>query len=380
MHTTKELIEDIKQGKLVILMDDEDRENEGDLVIAAEKVKEEHINFMAQFARGLICLPMSKQHCERLHLPLMVPLNNQSKFGTKFTVSIEAAAGVTTGISVPDRTHTIRVAANLNSKPEDLAQPGHIFPIMAQNGGVLVRSGHTEASCDLARLAGFSEMAVVCEILKEDGTMARRHDLELFAKKHNLKIGTIADLIRYRLEREQMVVERNRAPLPTEWGTFEVIHFENTQDKSKHLVLLFQTDKHSLPWIRIQSHDLLFDLPGMVQGHWDPNHLRWPLSKAMQAIVEHGNGAIVLLNSETSSYNIVEKVGMLNESNNAQMQPPSSIPDWRDIGIGSQIVSQLGYSRIAVLGSPKKLCGLSGFGLEVVEYLPYVTLASELYA
>lgn len=376
MHSIEEIIDDIRAGKMVILMDDEDRENEGDIIVAADKIQESHINFMAQYARGLICMPMSQARCKQLNLPLMVRDHNQSKFGTNFTVSIEATSGVTTGISVPDRTRTIQVAAQANAKPEDLAQPGHIFPIMAQPGGVLVRSGHTEASCDLAELAGLSPTAVICEILNEDGTMARRPQLEVFAEKHQLKIGTIADLIRYRLEREKTVFERVSQEVETEWGRFKMSVFESALDRTVHLVLSQGTPTQEPYPVRIQPMDPIFDLPGMLMGHWDAHNARWPLTQAMKHIADKRVGAIVLLgfnqskSSDQFAAQVMEDVGML--ANVSAVQPPHEGPkDWRNIGIGSQILAQLGASKLQVMGAPKKFHGLSGFGLEVVEYLPY---------
>lgn len=370
MNTTQELIQDIKAGKMVILMDDEDRENEGDLVLAAQAVTESHINFMAQYGRGLICMPMTEHKCRQLELPLMVNGQNQSKFGTNFTVSIEAATGVSTGISVPDRTRTIQVAAQNDAGPSDIAQPGHIFPIMAQPGGVLVRSGHTEASCDLAKLAGFSPVAVICEILNQDGTMARRPELEVFAKEHNLKIGTIEDIIRYRLEKEKTVALRVSNSLDTQWGTFKLSAFESLHDKAVHTVLQYGEPKPGAI-VRVQPNDALFDLPGVRIGHWDSTNPRWPLSQAMQAIAEHGSGAIVMLAAQSSSAQLLEDIGMLSNKANTQNIQDKKTKDWRMIGVGSQILSQLGFTTLKLLGGPKKFHGLSGFGLEVIEYLPY---------
>lgn len=314
-------------------------------------------------------MPMSQAHCEKLKLPLMVS-GNQSKFGTNFTVSIEASTGVSTGISVPDRTRTIQVAANPNAKPEDIAQPGHIFPIMAQPGGVLVRSGHTEASCDLAELAGLSPVAVICEILNPDGTMARRPELEVFAKEHGLLIGTIEDLIRYRLEKEKTISKRVESPMKTQWGDFKMMAFESLHDQSLHLALQYGEAKPDA-LVRVQPYDPIFDLPGMMQGHWDEQNHRWPLNQAMQAIVEHGHGVIVLLASKTNAEHILEDIGMLTNKNQKPIERKPAAKDWRMIGVGSQILNSLGYSSLNLLGGEKKFHGLSGFGLEVVSYLPY---------
>src|SRR5690606_9704829 len=237
LNTIEEIVEDIRQGKMVILMDDEDRENEGDVIMAAECVRAEDINFMARFARGLICMPMTRERCEQLKLPLMVQ-RNASGFGTKFTVSIEAAEGVTTGISAADRAHTVRVAAAKQARAEEIVSPGHIFPLMAQPGGVLSRAGHTEAACDLARLAGFEATGVICEIMNDDGTMARRPELEQFAQAHGLKIGTIADLIHYRTLKEKTVERLEENLLPTEHGEFRMLTYRDTVQGSTHLALV----------------------------------------------------------------------------------------------------------------------------------------------
>lgn len=382
MNTTEELIADIKAGKMIILMDDEDRENEGDLIVAAECIQEQHINFMAQYGRGLICLPMSKERCRTLQLPLMVPDKNHSKFGTNFTVSIEAAQGVTTGISVPDRTHTIRVASSRDAKAQDVVQPGHIFPIMAQEGGVLVRAGHTEASCDFAVLAGFNPVAVLCEILNEDGSMARGADLKVFAQKHGLKIGTIADLIRYRLDQEKTVYEKVRAPLETQWGSFELVAFESAHDQAVHFALTFdsKSDSSHPAMIRIQALDPIFDLPGLLQGHFEQGNPRWPLQAAMAEIASSGKGAIVLLAVQKGSNaaDLFEEIGMMNKKQEPSAPSKASLQDWRTIGVGSQILSQLGFSKLRVLGGEKKFHGLSGFGLEVIDYLPYPCKYSNL--
>ncbi len=376
MHSTQAIIEDIRQGKMVILMDDEDRENEGDIIVAADCITEAHINFMATHARGLICMPMSKEKCEALELPLMTAGKNGSKFGTNFTVSIEAATGVTTGISVPDRTRTIQVAAQKNAKACDITQPGHIFPIMAQPGGVLTRSGHTEASCDLAELAGFSPQAVICEILNADGTMARKPDLEIFAKEHDLKIGTIADLIHYRFEREQTVANRVKSQLPTRWGTFDVQLFECEVDGSSHLAITYGQPQAEASPVRIQNFDPIYDLPGVQCQHMNQPG-RWPLDKAMETIVAHGHGAIIMLNYTQQNANrwskarMIEEIGLLDKRTDLELGSDETISDWAVIGIGSQILSNLGFSKLSLLGDKKRFHGLSGFGLEVVEYCPY---------
>lgn len=236
LNTIEELVEDIRQGKMVILMDDEDRENEGDLIMAAECVQPEHINFMARFARGLICMPMTRERCETLKLPLMAPRNG-SGFGTKFTVSIEAAEGVTTGISAADRARTVQAAAAKEAKAEDIVSPGHIFPLMAQAGGTLARAGHTEAACDLARMAGFEPTGLICEVMNDDGTMSRRAELEEFARQHDIKIGTIADLIHYRMIHERTVQRIAEQPMDSELGSFNLVTYRDSVEGDVHLAL-----------------------------------------------------------------------------------------------------------------------------------------------
>lgn len=361
MHSIESIIEDIAQGKMVVIMDDEGRENEGDVIIAAEKVTPFHINFMARFARGLICLPLSKERCQELHLPLMVA-NNHSKFFTNFTVSIEAATGVTTGISAHDRAHTILTAVADNARPQDIVQPGHIFPIMAQPGGVLIRAGHTEASTDLARLAGLKPAAVLCEILNEDGTMARYSELVKFSKRHGLKLGTIADLIRYRLARETTLKEIARSNFPTQWGNFQLVVFNDQILGNNHFALVYGTpQKDSLASVRVHVSDPILDIPGTP---WAEK--RWSLEKALAQIAQAQQGALVLLTPQTiSSKEWLGRIETLSE------QEGSKEGKWPLIGVGSQILSLLGFGKIRVLGEKRHYCALSGFNLEVVEYCPY---------
>lgn len=372
LDSIEDIIQDIKDGRMVILMDDEDRENEGDLIVAAEKVTEAHINFMAQYGRGLICLPMAKNRCEQLNLPLMSS-NNNCQFGTKFTVSIEAREGVTTGISIADRLKTIQTAIADQAKPEDIATPGHIFPIMAQEGGVLARAGHTEASCDLATLAGYSPSAVICEILQPDGSMARRPELEVFAKEHNLKIGTVADLIRYRLNKEKTVQLTNEAILPTDFGHFQLKVYQDLIDQKTHLTLVMGTPNSSETTpVRIQVQDPVFDLPGSQMGHWAPGSARWPLAKAMEYIADQGHGVIILLGYEAfDTAALIEHVGMLGADLSVSKTDQEMKKDWRLIGVGSQILSDLGVSKLKILGKARKMHALSGFDLEIVDYLSY---------
>ncbi|MDH5180954.1 MAG: 3,4-dihydroxy-2-butanone-4-phosphate synthase, partial [Gammaproteobacteria bacterium] len=287
LNSIEEIIEDFRQGKMVILMDDEDRENEGDLIMAAELVRADDINFMAKFGRGLICLTLTQQRCEQLNLPLMVKSNNDLH-STNFTLSIEAARGVTTGISAADRAVTVRAAVAVNAKPTDIVQPGHIFPLMAQPGGVLTRAGHTEAGCDLARLANLEPAAVIVEILNEDGSMARRPDLEKFAQEHGLKIGTVADLIHYRMQNEKTVERVAGSKLPTKCGDFELHAFKNMIDGQVHLALVkgnLDTSKPVL--VRVHVENTLCDMLGSMR-----DDCGWPLRDAMCRITDEGEGVV----------------------------------------------------------------------------------------
>ena len=365
LNTTKELIEDFRQGKMVILMDDEDRENEGDLIIAAESVRSEDINFMARYGRGLICLTLSVQRCEQLRLPLMVTENTESQ-GTNFTVSIEAAQGVTTGISAADRAVTVQAAVAANAKPSDLVQPGHIFPLMAQAGGVLTRAGHTEAGCDLARLAGKEPASVIVEILNEDGTMARRPDLEVFAKEHNIKMGTIADLIQYRLHNEKSVDHVAESNLPTEFGDFKLHAFKNAHDGSAHLALVkgeIDSDKPVL--VRVHVENSICDFFASKRSDCG-----WPLHDAMKRVAEEGVGVVVILRPGNADDSIINQVSRYSkEDSDEDTSNAEHKDDLRTFGIGAQILSELGVRHMRVLSAPKKIHALSGFGLDVVEYV-----------
>ena len=365
LNTTKELIEDFRQGKMVILMDDEDRENEGDLIIAAESITAEDINFMARYGRGLICLTLSEQRCEQLRLPLMVAENNESQ-STNFTVSIEAAKGVTTGISAADRAVTVQAAVAADAKPSDLVQPGHIFPLMAQPGGVLTRAGHTEAGCDLARLAGKEPASVIVEILNEDGSMARRPDLEIFAKQHNLKMGTIADLIEYRLHNEKSVVHEAKSNLPTEFGDFKLHAFRNAHDGSAHLALVkgeIDSDKPVL--VRVHVENSICDFFASKRADCG-----WPLHDAMKRVAEEGVGVVVILRPGNADDYVINQVSRYSkEDDNEDISAVEHKEDLRTFGIGAQILSELGVRHMRVLSAPKKMHALSGFGLDVVEYV-----------
>jgi 3,4-dihydroxy 2-butanone 4-phosphate synthase / GTP cyclohydrolase II len=363
LHSIEEIIEDIRQGKMVILMDDEDRENEGDLIMAADLVTPEAINFMATYGRGLICQTMTKARCQQLNLPLMVT-NNNAQFSTNFTVSIEAATGVTTGISAHDRAVTVKAAVAKDAKASDLVQPGHIFPLMAQDGGVLIRAGHTEAGCDLARLAGLEPSGVIVEILNEDGTMARCPDLEIFSEKHGIKMGTIADLIEYRNTKETSVVREAECKLPTRFGEFNMVTFRDTIDNQLHYALV-KGDVNNNPLVRVHLQNTFNDLL-----HSERDQKRsWPLETAMERIATEG-GVLVLLGNREHSSEILAKVKAF-EAEDKGEAPVSA--KWqgtsRRVGVGSQILASLGVSKMRLLSSPKRYHSLSGFGLEVTDYI-----------
>ncbi|WP_028238667.1 bifunctional 3,4-dihydroxy-2-butanone-4-phosphate synthase/GTP cyclohydrolase II [Stutzerimonas azotifigens] len=359
LNNIEELIEDIRQGKMVILMDDEDRENEGDLIMASECVKPEHINFMARFARGLICMPMTRERCETLKLPLMAPRNG-SGFGTKFTVSIEAAEGVTTGISAADRARTVQVAAAKFAKAEDIVSPGHIFPLMAQAGGVLARAGHTEAACDLARMAGFEPTGVICEIMNDDGTMARRPELEVFAQEHGIKIGTIADLIHYRLIHEHTIERIAEQPLDTELGQFSLVTYRDSVEGDVHMALVLgEICKEEPTLVRVHNMDPLRDLLMVRQPG------RWSLRAAMAKVAEAGSGVVLLLGHPLDSEDLLAHV-----REGTAGRPAKTPGTYSTVGAGSQILRDLGVRRMRLMSSPVKFNAISGFDLEVVEYLP----------
>src|SRR5271169_127417 len=306
LNTIDEILGDLRLGKMAVIMDDEDRENEGDLIMAADCVRPQDVNFMARYGRGLICLTLTRERCRQLRLPLMVS-DTDSSHRTNFTLSIEAAEGVTTGISAHDRAHTVKTAVAPNASPEDLRQPGHIFPLMAQPGGVLTRAGHTEAGCDLARLAGFSAAAMIVEILNDDGTMARRPDLERFAKAHGLKIGTIADLIRYRLKNERSVERIYDEPVDTEYGEFRMCCYEDHVNKNVHIVLVKGDLKSVLPpLVRVHINDVLRDVVGV-----NSEKLGWPLRAAMLRVAKEASGVIVILRPEDSPRNFMASVAHL---------------------------------------------------------------------
>lgn len=365
LHTAAEIIEDIRLGKMVILMDDEDRENEGDLIMASEHISADAINFMATHGRGLICLTLTQERCQQLNLPLMVS-NNGAQFSTNFTMSIEAAKGVTTGISAADRARTVQAAVAKGAVPEDIVQPGHIFPIMAQPGGVLTRAGHTEAGCDLARLAGCEPSSVIVEILNPDGTMARRPDLEIFAKEHGLKMGTIADLIEYRNLNEATIERVAECKLPTEHGEFDLVTYKDTIDGQLHYAMKkgdVKEDDATLVRVHLQStfNDILLSDRASDRS--------WTLSGAMKYIAEN-NGVLVIL----AKHENPEELEHLFKAFEAQEKGESpSVRKFqgtsRTVGVGSQILADLGIHKMRLMSMPKKYHAISGFGLEVVEYV-----------
>ncbi|MFM8333206.1 MAG: bifunctional 3,4-dihydroxy-2-butanone-4-phosphate synthase/GTP cyclohydrolase II [Candidatus Methylumidiphilus sp.] len=367
MNTIEEIIEDLRLGKMVIIMDDEDRENEGDLVMVATHTRPEDVNFMARYGRGLICLTLTRERCQQLRLPLMVN-ENKTPHSTNFTVSIEAATGVTTGISAADRARTIQCAVASNARPEDLVQPGNVFPLMAQPGGVLNRAGHTEAGCDLARLAGAEPAAVIVEILNDDGSMARRADLEAFAQRHGLKIGTIADLIHYRIQNEQTVERICSCEFPTEFGQFRLHAYQDQIDNKLHLALTMGAVAGDEPvLVRVHGRSLLCDLLGGRRGE-----AILPLRTAMRRIALEGRGVLVVIRQEEDTKSLVERIHQYSMEDlgiESQQDKPSGGDDWRTTGTGAQILADLGVRKMRVLGAPKKYLGLSGYDLEVVEYV-----------
>jgi 3,4-dihydroxy 2-butanone 4-phosphate synthase/GTP cyclohydrolase II len=359
ISSVQEIIADIKTGRMVILVDEENRENEGDLILAADFITPAAINFMATYGRGLICLTLMEERCRQLNLPLMVAAN-RSPLGTNFTVSIEAATGVTTGISAADRARTVQAAVNRDAKPDDLVQPGHIFPLMAQNGGVLVRAGHTEAGCDLAHLAGLTPASVICEILNEDGSMARLPDLVEFAAKHQLRIGAIADLIHYRSRTESLVERIVERPIQTAHGRFQLVAYLDKTANTVHLALVkgaIDPDDETL--VRVHEPLSAMDLLDLE----DDTH-SWNLNEALRIISDAERGVIVLLHRRESRSELMERV------------LPAKLPhrlaakaDLRNYGIGAQILKDLNVRKMRLLAVPRKMPSMTGFGLEVTGYL-----------
>jgi 3,4-dihydroxy 2-butanone 4-phosphate synthase/GTP cyclohydrolase II len=361
--TIQEIVDDMRAGRMVILVDEEDRENEGDIVMAADFVTPEAINFMIKHARGLVCLTLTEERCEQLQLPMMTTRNGTS-FGTNFTVSIEAAEGVTTGISAADRARTIQVAVARNARPEDIVQPGHIFPLKAQKGGVLMRAGHTEAGCDLAGMAGLTPASVICEIVKDDGTMARLPDLLEFAREHDLKIGTIADLIHYRSQHESLVERVAERPLQTEAGEFRLIAFRDKPSGAAHLALVHgdvRPDQETL--VRVHQPVSILDLlEAKATTH------SWSMPAAMRAVQAAERGVIVLLNCGESAAELFEQFEALDKPP-ARPQGRAASMDLRSYGIGAQVLRELGVGKMKLLASPRKMPSMTGFNLEVTGYL-----------
>ena len=366
ISSTSEIIEELRQGRMVVLMDDEDRENEGDLLMAAEDVRPEDINFMARYGRGLICLTLTQERCEQLQLPLMVQ-DTLHRRTTNFTLSIEAAEGVTTGISAADRAATVQAAVRKDAKPSDLTQPGHVFPLRAQRGGVLARAGHTEAGVDLARLAGKEPASVICEIMNDDGTMARLPELERFAAEHGLKIGTIADLIHYRMENESTVRRIGEYRLPTEFGDFNVVAYHDDISERVHLALLRGEIERSVPVpVRVHVQETLLDL--VTDAHRSGS---WTVHEALAAVAREGRGVVVLLDQEQPSTNLERELRRfrLEGAETLPPRPARGREELRTYGVGSQILADLGVGRMRVMGHPVKAPGMSGFGLEITDYL-----------
>jgi 3,4-dihydroxy 2-butanone 4-phosphate synthase/GTP cyclohydrolase II len=350
-----DIIAAIRAGDIVILVDDEDRENEGDLVFAAEFVTPEKINFLAKHGRGLICMPIVEDHAQRLGLRPMVE-QNRSRHGTNFTVSIEAAEGIATGISAHDRALTVKVASAADARPEDIVQPGHVFPLVAQPGGVLVRAGHTEACCDLARLAGLTPAAVLCEIMRDDGTMARLPDLIEFAAEHRLKIGTIADLIEYRSRNESLVQRALERDISTPWGEFHLVSYRDLALRSIHLALVLgqpQPEKETL----VRVHEPLSVIDLLDAGHGTHS---WGVGEALEAIRKIGSGVLILLNCTQTTEAL--------EARLSEARAPRRGMDLRLYGIGAQILRDLGVRRMRLMAAPRKMPSMAGFGLEVTGY------------
>ncbi|MEE4297311.1 MAG: 3,4-dihydroxy-2-butanone-4-phosphate synthase [Wenzhouxiangella sp.] len=357
-----DILADIQDGKMVVMLDDEDRENEGDLIMAASMTRPEDVNFMARYGRGLICVSLTRERCRQLGLQLMVR-DTDRKHDTNFTVSIEAAEGVTTGISAYDRAHTIRTAVAPNARPDDLTQPGHVFPLMAQPGGVLARAGHTEASMDLALLAGLEPAGVLVEILNEDGTMARRPELEIFAQEHGLKVGSVADLIRYRLGTEKTVECVHQQSVGTAYGPFQLKVFRDNIHQKLHWALLRGEINPEIPTpVRVHVPELLGDVLGIT----DPG-FGMPLDAALADIARRGHGLALVLGYDEDDQSRLD--GLLQAAHDNSSAKDRAARELRSYGLAAQIIAELGIRRMQVFGAPRRLHALDGFGLEITEYV-----------
>ena len=354
-----ELVAELAAGRMVILVDDAERENEGDLVLAADHVTPEAINFMARFGRGLICLTLTRERCERLALTAMTPRNG-TRHGTAFTVSIEATVGVTTGISAADRARTVQAAVARDAVARDLVQPGHIFPLQAQDGGVLMRAGHTEAGCDLAGMAGLSPTAVICEVMNDDGTMARLDDLRAFAREHHLKIGTIADLIHFRSQNESLITRVGTRELLTAQGPFNTTIYRDTQGGTHLALTVGRWNESTDVLVRVHEPLSVMDVLDVA----DNDH-SWPVPQALKTLQQRGCGVAVLLNAGESAASLLQR--LMPESEQAPTKSPPM--DLRTYGIGAQILRDLGIRRMTLLGQPRPMPSMTGYGLEVSGYL-----------
>ncbi|MBK6557089.1 MAG: 3,4-dihydroxy-2-butanone-4-phosphate synthase [Comamonadaceae bacterium] len=358
----EDIIAEMRAGRMVILVDEEDRENEGDLVLAADHVTPEAINFMARFGRGLICLTLTRERCEHLRLPPMAARNG-TFYSTAFTVSIEAAEGVTTGISAADRARTVQAAVARNAQPADLVQPGHVFPLQAVDGGVLIRAGHTEAGCDLAAMAGCSPSAVICEIMKDDGTMARLPDLQLFAAEHGLKIGTIADLIHHRSRNESLVEKIGERPLQTAYGEFTAHAFRDKTSQSVHLALV-KGSWDASDTVPVRVHEPLSVLDALEIRR---SMHSWGLDTSLHYLDSQGKGVAVLLNCGESPERLLEQ---FEGTARAAQAPERGRMDLRTYGIGAQILRECGVHKMRLMGNPRRMPSMTGYGLEITGYIP----------
>ena len=363
ISTTEEIIEEFKKGKMVVIMDDEDRENEGDLIVPAVSCTPQAINFMASYGKGLICLALSRERCQKLNLDLMVD-RNRAPFSTAFTTTIEAAKGVTTGISAADRATTVLAAVAPDATAADIVQPGHVFPLMAQEGGVLVRTGHTEASTDLARLAGLEPAAVICEIMNDDGTMARRDDLEKFCQKHGLLLGTVSDLVEYRMKHETTVREVASCALPTAWGEFRLRAFQDTIDHITHFALIHGELKQAeAPLVRVHLTDYFSDILTSDRNR----HQSFSVNQALEAIARD-TGVLLIVNTAMGNEDLLNQVKRFENEDAGRSKPAKRGPSKR-VGIGSQILKSLGITSMRLMSTQTRYNGLSGYGLRIVGFV-----------